>query len=170
MNIWLKKKSWCRFVLRCPFRIHHSHLHDTINWQQPKPRRHFHWVFIFKCIYRIYINCRTYLKSLLIPFRSLYALRTVCNIPSIPYPTYPKKLAVKHLDSKLHLTRTISHSLSDKSPSFTVASHRFSTMSKQTAHVFQLLTHQLLVSCTAISEIWDWDGWGWASCLYFVLT
>lgn len=72
--------SLSRFVLRCPFRTHHCHLYELLNWLQPKSRRYFHWVlFIFKCIY---FNCPSYLKSLLIPFRSSYSLR------NMQYPFY----------------------------------------------------------------------------------
>jgi len=44
--------SLCRFVLRCPYRTHHCHMYDLLNWLHPKSRRQFHWfLFIFKCVY-----------------------------------------------------------------------------------------------------------------------
>ena len=63
----------CRFVLRCPYRTHHCTLYESLNWLDPKSRRHYHWLqFIFKCIF---FNYPLYLKQFLDPYTSPYNLR-----------------------------------------------------------------------------------------------
>ncbi len=65
--------SLCRLVLRCPYRTHHCHMYEKLNWFHPKSRRQFHWVlFILKCVH---YDCPSYLKQYLIPHRSSYSLR-----------------------------------------------------------------------------------------------
>ncbi len=65
--------SLCRFVLTCPFRIHHCFMFDSLNWLQPKSRRQFHWLhFLFKCVY---FHCPPYLKELMTSYNSPYSLR-----------------------------------------------------------------------------------------------
>ncbi len=76
--------SLCRFVLRCPFRTHHCHLYDTLNWLHLKPRRQFHWIlFLFKCIHS---NVPPYLKQFLVQYTSPYPLRHMAT----PFFTVPK--------------------------------------------------------------------------------
>lgn len=66
----------------------------------PKLRRHFHWVlFIFKCIS---FNCATYLKSLLIPFRTSYSLRNMQN-PSYSVPSISKGSGCDTFESSIWL-------------------------------------------------------------------
>ena len=76
--------SICRFVLRCPYMIHHCVMYDTLNWLSPQARRHLHWLlFIFKCIY---FNYPPYLRQLLEPYTSRYPLRHTQQ----PYFTIPR--------------------------------------------------------------------------------
>lgn len=69
----LKQHITDRFVLGCPFLMHHCTMYDALKWPSLNIRRQIHWLQrIFKCIH---FNYPSYLQQYLVPVISNYQLR-----------------------------------------------------------------------------------------------